>query len=222
MAKQLLMNIVDLFTHAGIYARNMDNWKHKPDPDKTYINLRPFIQAAYQPCLASGVITATQSGYASNNHFAGLTAEDDASDNGTANTVVESINTHMANLTASVLSQLAASNKAITAIFNASMQQVAANTAQRNNDHKRMMQQFAMLLTASTATPQFAGLITGQQVGWPQAATQCSFIPQAVPILAPAQAGVVEALAPAMDAATATHAKQPSKDPLSLLLAETR
>jgi hypothetical protein len=97
------MNVVDLFTHAGIYVCNMDNWECKPDADKTYINLRPFIQAAYQRRLASGIITATQSGYASNNHFSGLTAAEDVSDNGTADTIVDSLNTHMANLAASVL-----------------------------------------------------------------------------------------------------------------------
>ncbi len=186
-AKQLLMNVVDLFTHAGIYAHNMDNWKCKAKADKTFVNLCPFIQAVYQRCLTSGVITATQSGYASNNCFAGLTTKDNSSDDGTANTIVESINTHMANLAASVLLQLMASNKANTAIFNALMQQIAANKAQGNNNHKRMMQQFAMLLTAPTTTLQFAGLITGQQAGRPQAATQCSFIPQAVPIVTPAQ-----------------------------------
>jgi hypothetical protein len=43
MAEQLLMNNVNLFTHAGIHARNMDEWECKPDADKTYVNLRPFI-----------------------------------------------------------------------------------------------------------------------------------------------------------------------------------
>jgi hypothetical protein len=32
--KQLLMNVVDLFTHLGIYARNMVNWEHKAEADK--------------------------------------------------------------------------------------------------------------------------------------------------------------------------------------------
>jgi hypothetical protein len=165
------MNVVDLFTHASIYAHNMDDWGRKPDANKMYVNVRPFIQAAYQCCLASGVITATQSGYASNNHFARLTATDDVSDDGTADTIMDSLNTHMANLAASVLLQTTASNNANTAIFSASMNQVAANETQRINNHNRMMQQFAMLLTVPTATPQFAGLIMGQQAGPPQAAT---------------------------------------------------
>jgi hypothetical protein len=94
--------------------------------------------------LASGVITATQSGYVSNNHFAGLTPNNNVLDNGTAKTIVKSINTHMANLSVTVLLQSTASNNANTAIFNTSMKHVAANEAQRNKKHNRMMQQFAM------------------------------------------------------------------------------
>jgi hypothetical protein len=90
--------------------------------DKTYVNLRPFIQATYQCCLASGVITATQSGYASNNCFAGLTTAENTSDDGMADTIVESIQTHMANLSATILLQSTASNDANTAVFNALMQ----------------------------------------------------------------------------------------------------
>jgi hypothetical protein len=154
--EQLLMNVVDLFTRAGIYARDMDDWERKPPIEQTYYNLRPFIQAAYQRRLASGLITATGSGYASNNRFAGLTADNEASDNGTANTIVESINSHIANLTASVITQSNAANDANTAMFNASMQQMAANEAQRNNDHARMIQQFAMMTTNQPGQQQFA------------------------------------------------------------------
>ena len=118
--EQLLMNVVDLFTRAGIYARDMDDWERKPPNEQTYYNLRPFIQAAYQRRLASGVITATASGYASNNQFAGLTADDKASDDDTAETIIESIISNMANLTASVLTQPNASSDVNTAIFNAS------------------------------------------------------------------------------------------------------
>ena len=78
--EQLLMNVVDLFTRAGIYARDMDDWERKPPAEQTYYNLRPFIQAAYQRRLASGLITATGSGYASNNRFAGFTADNEASE----------------------------------------------------------------------------------------------------------------------------------------------
>ncbi len=116
---------------------------------------------------------------------------------------MDSLNVHMTNLATSVLFQTTASNDANMAI-SALMNQVPANETQCNNDHNRMMQQFPMLLTVPTAAPQFAGLIMGQQAGWPQAATQHNFIPQAIPILALAQqwasllAVVVEALAPKM------------------------
>jgi hypothetical protein len=82
--EQLLMNVVNLFTRLGIYSRNMDNWERKPDAKKTYFNLHPFIQAMYQCCFASGVVTTTQSVYASNSSFASLTTKDNVSDNGTA------------------------------------------------------------------------------------------------------------------------------------------
>ncbi len=65
--KQLLMNIVNLFTCSGAYARDMDDWEQKPTANQTYFNLHPFIQAAYQRRLASSVITTTASGYATNN-----------------------------------------------------------------------------------------------------------------------------------------------------------
>jgi hypothetical protein len=136
--EQLLMNVVDLFTHAGIYVRDMDDWECKLTNEQTYYNLRPFTQAAYQCRLAYGVITATASGYASNNQFAGLTAIDEASDDGTTKTIAQSINSHMAKLTASVLTQSNVSNDRNTAIFNASMQQMAVNEAQRNNEHSMM------------------------------------------------------------------------------------
>jgi hypothetical protein len=108
----------NLFTHLGTYVRNMDDWERKAKAYKTFVNLHPFIQAAYQRCLASSVITATQSGYASNNRFAGITIKDNVSDDGMADTIVKSIATHMANLSASVLLQATATNDANTATFN--------------------------------------------------------------------------------------------------------
>jgi hypothetical protein len=64
-----------------------------------------------------------------------------------ANTIVKSIQTHMDNLSATVLLQSTASNNANTAIFNALMQQVTMNKAQRNTNHMHMLQQFAMMMT---------------------------------------------------------------------------
>jgi hypothetical protein len=100
---------------------------------------------------------STASGYASNNQFTGLAAEDNVSDDGTAETIVEYISSHMANLSASVLTQSNTSNNANTAIFNMSMQQMAANKAQRNNDQTRMLQQFTMMTNNQPGPQQFSG-----------------------------------------------------------------
>ena len=150
MTEQLLMNVVDLFTRAGIFTR-------KPPNKQTNHNSFPFIQAAYQHCLATCVIMSTASGYASNNQFTGLAADDNVSDDGTAETIVEYISSHMTNLSASVLTQSNASNNANTAIFNMSMQQMAANKAQRSNDQTRMLQQFAMMTNNQPGSQQFSG-----------------------------------------------------------------
>ena len=146
--KQLLMNVVYLFMHLGAYACDMDNWEHTAITEQTNFKLSPFIQAAYQCLLASRLITALASGYASTNCFAGLTTKDDTiSNNGTTKTIMESINTHLVNLSASILTQSTMSNDANTAIFNASMQQVTTNKSQCNSNHNRMMQQFMMMMS---------------------------------------------------------------------------
>jgi hypothetical protein len=92
----------------------------------------------------------------------------------------------MANLAASVLLQMMVSYNGNTAIFNALMNQVAANDTQRNNNHNRDAA-VCNVVDRAYHRSAFAGLIMGQQAGRPQAATQHNFIPQAVPILAPAQ-----------------------------------
>ena len=45
--EQLLMNVIDLLTRCGIYQRDLNNWDQKLDANKTWLNLRPFIQEAY-------------------------------------------------------------------------------------------------------------------------------------------------------------------------------
>ena len=148
--------------------------------------MRLFIKAAYQCSLTSGAVTAATSGYNSGNRFAGLTTEDDVSDNGTAKTIVESINMHMANLSASVLTQSAASNNANTAVFNASIQQMAANEAQRNADHTRMMQQFALMQSSVNTVLAFR----------PQSATQQHVIPSTIPVLGHTQQWTPQGVGP--------------------------
>jgi hypothetical protein len=209
MVEQLLMNIVDLFTHAGI---DMDNWECKLDADKTYVNLHPFIRATYQRCLASGVITATQSGYASNNCFAGLTTADNVSDDGTADTIVKSIQTHMANLSATVILQLTTSNNVNTAVFNASMQQVAVNKAQRNTNHMHMLKQFPMMTTnqpgssslqARSQANQLQGLRLQLNATSSPKPSLC--YPQLNNGVNPVEEAVLVVTAPAMDVDVSTH-----------------
>jgi hypothetical protein len=125
---QLLMNVINLLTRCGLYQRDLDDWDRKPNAKKTWLNLRPFIQEAYQRCLASGNMTTGQGGYASCNRFVGFAnnaGEDDISDNDTAKTIATNINSHMANLSA----QTAASLKANVMQINASLQQLATNNA---------------------------------------------------------------------------------------------
>lgn len=150
---QLLMNVINLLTRCGIYQRNLEDWDRKDEADKTWLNLRPFIQEAYQRRLASGTMTAAQSGYSSRNQYAALTTdgtvEDDASED-TAETIAGTINTHMANLSA----QTAASLEANATHINTSLQQLAANNAQLHQQQQSLMQQMALLTTNATAARQ--------------------------------------------------------------------
>jgi hypothetical protein len=126
----MLMNVVNLFTQAGIYARDMNNWDWKVNNAKTYLLFRPFIQDAYQRRLTSGPFTTGQGGYASFNRFAGLTTNNDISNNDTAETIAGTINNHMANV--SVSAQTTMLNNANMSLINASLQQFVANKNMRN------------------------------------------------------------------------------------------
>jgi hypothetical protein len=136
----MLVNIVDLFTRAGINARDMDDWDQKADNAKTSLLFHPFIQDAYQRRLTSGVITTGQGGYASFNRFAGLTTDDKVSDHDTAEAIAGTISSHMANLSASVSAQTTASNNANMSLINTSLQQFAVNKNMRKQQHQQMMQ----------------------------------------------------------------------------------
>ncbi len=136
--EQLLMNIIDLLTPCGLYQCDLDDWDRKPDAEKTWLNLRPFIQEAYQRCLASGNMTTGQGGYASRNRFAGFAnnaGEDNVLDDDTAKTITTTINSHMASLSA----QTAASLEANAMQINASLQQLATNNAQLHQQQQSLM-----------------------------------------------------------------------------------
>jgi hypothetical protein len=125
-----------------MFVRDLEDWDRKPSADQTWINLRPFIQASYQRRITSGTMTAVQGGYSGGvNRFAGLTTNDDISDNDTAETIVGMISLHMANLSL----QMAATIKASKTQVNASLQQMAATQAQLQQQQQQMMQQMAMM-----------------------------------------------------------------------------
>jgi hypothetical protein len=74
-----------------------------------------------------------------------LTAkEDDVSEDDTAETIMGTINLHMANL----LLQTTATIKASRMQVNATLQQMATNQAQLQQQQQQMMQQMAMMLFA--------------------------------------------------------------------------
>jgi hypothetical protein len=150
--EQLLMNVIDLLTRCGLYQRHLEDWDRKPNANKTWLNLRPFIQEAYQRHLALGTMTAGQGGYTSCNRFAPFqannTTDNDVLDNNTAETIAITINSHMAN----ILAQTAASLEANTTQINASLQQLANNNAQLYQQQQSLMQQMALLTTNAATT----------------------------------------------------------------------
>jgi hypothetical protein len=90
-------------------------------------------------------MTAAQGGYTGGgNRFAGLTTDDDVSDNDTAETLAGTISLHMANLSL----QTAATIEASRTQVNASLQQMAATQAQLQQQQQHMMQQMVMMLFA--------------------------------------------------------------------------
>jgi hypothetical protein len=110
--KQLLMNVIDLLTRCSLYQCNLEDWDRKPNANKTWLNLHPFIQEAYQRCLALGTMTAGQGGNTSCNRFAPFQAnnatDDDVLDDDTAETIANTINSHMVNLLAQTAASLEA------------------------------------------------------------------------------------------------------------------
>jgi hypothetical protein len=138
--QQLIINAIDLLARCRLYQRDLEDWERKPIADQTWINLRPFIQEAYQRRLTSGTITSAQGGFAQNNRFTGL-ATDVNSDDDTTETIAGTINSHMGNLTA----QMAATINKHATQTNASLQQLAVNTTQLHLQQQAMMNQMAML-----------------------------------------------------------------------------
>ena len=149
--QQLLINAIDLLARSGLYQRDLEDWERKPIVDQTWINLRPFIQEAYQRRLTSGTITSAQGGFTPANRFAGLATDGD-SDDDTAETIAGTINSHLANFTA----QTTATINEHASQTNASIQQLAANATQLHQQQQAMMNQMAMLTLNNGAHAQQA------------------------------------------------------------------
>jgi hypothetical protein len=134
------MNVIDLLTRCGLYQRDLEDWDRNSNAKKTWLNLCPFIQEAYQHCLALGTMTAGQGGYTSCNCFAPFQAnnatDNDVSDDDTAETIAITFNSHMANLSV----QMAASLEANVTQINPSLQQLATNNAQVHQQQQSLMQ----------------------------------------------------------------------------------
>jgi hypothetical protein len=129
----------------------MDNWNQIVDNAKTYLLFHSFIQDAHQSCFTLGTITTGQGGYTSYNRFAGLTTNNNISNDDTTETIAGTISSHMSNLSASVSTQTTALNDANTSLINASLQQFAVNKNMHNQQHQQMMPLFTMLSTNATA-----------------------------------------------------------------------
>ena len=134
--KQLLNNAIRLLLGCGLYQRDFDEWDRKPAADKVWINLKPFIQDAYQRRLNATGNTSGQHGYVQN-AFAVLEESDDNED-----ADVAMVMTQMAALTTQ--SQLTAATTAATS------SSVAAAIQQLNTTQQAMMQQMATYANANT------------------------------------------------------------------------
>jgi hypothetical protein len=142
--EQLLMNAIDLLQQCGLYTRDLDDWDRRPEATKTWLHIRPFIQEAYQRRLHSGAITTGMSGYSTPNRFAGLSMNmDEDSDDDTAETLADTVNTQLANLSA----QTNATLDANATHFNTSLSQL-------QQQQNMIMQQLAMLTINPTAPQQ--------------------------------------------------------------------
>ncbi len=170
------MNVINLLTHCGLYQRDLEDLDCEPDANKTWHNLCPFIQEAYQRHLQLGTMTASQGGYASQNRFAGFTVtnEECVSNKDTAKTIAGTISSHFANL----FTQMAASIKAITSQVDASLQQLTNNNAQLQQQQQAITQQMALLSINATMSQSKAYVQPPTQIYAPPPPTG---LPTAVP-----------------------------------------
>jgi hypothetical protein len=142
---QLLNNAIRLLLGCGLYQRDFEEWDRKIAADKIWINLKPFIQEAYQRRLNATRNTSGQHGYVQN-AFAVLEESDDDEDDNVATVIAQ-----MAALTTQ--SQLTTASTAATT------SSVTAAIHQLNSNQQVMMQQMATYANANTARNQPAAHI---------------------------------------------------------------
>jgi len=120
-----------------LYQRDFEEWDRKTAAEKTWINLKPFIQEAYQRRLNATSNTSSQHGYVQN-AFAVLEELDDDKDADVATVIMQ-----MAALTTQ--SQLTAASTAVKISL------VTAAIQQLNSNQQTMMQHMATYVNANTA-----------------------------------------------------------------------
>ena len=130
--QQLINNAIRLLLATGLYTRDFDDeWDRQDEADKTWPNLKSFIQAAYTRRLNATAATSGGQGYATHNAFNALaSASDDDS--------VDTVGTQIAALTAH--SQLTANTAATT----------SQQLAQLQMAQQQMMTQLAAMSVAPT------------------------------------------------------------------------
>ena len=120
-ATQLLNNAVHLLLRCGMYMHDFEEWDRRAAATKTYLKLKPFIQAAFQRRLNATGNTTGQHGYVQNAFNALAEQSDDDIDDDVATIV-----TQLAAMTTE--SQItAATAAASTNNVNAAITQLAAN-----------------------------------------------------------------------------------------------
>ena len=133
---QLLNNAIRLLLGCGLYQCDFEEWDRKLAADKIWINLKPFIQEAYQRRLNATGNTSGQHRYVQN-AFAVLKDSDDDKDDNMAMLI-----TQMPGLTTQ--SQLTAASTATTS------SSIAAAIQQLNTNQQAMMQQMMTYANANT------------------------------------------------------------------------
>ncbi len=133
-AVQLLNTATHLLETCGHYTLEFQQWDAKPAAEKTYANLKTFIQGAYTRRLnRGGNTTAAQAGFTTINEV------DDDDD------TVATLTEHVASL--------AATSQQNTETANSNVQQINAALQHLQQQQQQLLQQMAMMSFATTIQP---------------------------------------------------------------------